>query len=263
MSLGKRVLIVDDDERAARMLAEILKREGFEVQCEHSGERALVALDAKRFDVAILDWSMPGMDGRELCRRIRARTDDRAHMGVLMFTGERIEDKDEVDILGLGADDYVRKGRVNADVFLMRLRAVIQKREAMTAAMAAARGGVSDSVLPELLFYGSLEINMDTRAVRLAGKAVTSLTPRQFDLLALLAKNAGQVVPHDRLIAELGVNPPNAPDDSREMLEWKIGCIRTIDSEMGFIRQALGDVEKKRIMAVRGIGYFWARSKNE
>ena len=56
---------------------------------------------------------------------------------------------------------------------------------------------------------------------------------------------------------------PEAPEDSREMLEWKIASIRTIDEEMGRIREALGDVEKKRVVAVRGIGYFLARSKNE
>ena len=136
MSQGKRILIVDDDERAVGMLAEVLTRDGFEVQGVESGERALVALDGRRFDAAILDWSMPGMDGREVCRRIRARADDRAHMGILMLTGERIEDKDEVDILGLGADDYMRKGRVSAEVLIMRLRTIIQRREAMASAMA-------------------------------------------------------------------------------------------------------------------------------
>ena len=263
MSQGKRILIVDDDERAVGMLAEVLTRDGFEVQSAESGERALVALDGRRFDAAILDWSMPGMDGREVCRRIRARADDRAHMGILMLTGERIEDKDEVDILGLGADDYMRKGRVSAEVLLMRLRTIIQRREAMASSMATIRGpGTPDSTLPELLFYGPIEMNLDTRMARQAGKAV-ELTSRQFDLLALLVKNAGQVVPHDRLIAELDEDAPNAPEDSRERLEWKIACIRIVDNEMGFIREALGDVEKKRVVAVRGMGYFLARSKNE
>lgn len=263
MSASERILIVDDDERAAGMLAEILTREGYEVQCEDNGESALAALDARRFDAVILDWSMPVMDGREVCRRIRARADERAHIGILMFTGQRTEDMDEVDILGLGADDYLRKGRMNRDVFLMRLRAVIQRRAAMAGAMATVRGALMpDSTLPEMLFYGPLELNLDTRMARQAGKAV-ELTPRQFNLLVLLVKNAGQVVPHDRLIDELGDIAPNAPEDSREMLEWKVGSIRTIDSEMGFIREALGDVEKKRIVAVRGMGYFLARSKND
>lgn len=263
MSQGKRILVVDDDVRAAELLAEVLMRDGFEVQCVASGERALVALDGRRFDAAILDWSMPGMDGREVCRRIRTRADDRAHMGILMLTGERIEDKDEVDILGMGADDYMRKGRVNAEVLLMRLRAIIQRREAMAGAMATIRGpGTPESVLPEVLFYGPIEMNMDTRTARYEGRAVM-LTPRQFELLALLVKNAGQVVPHDRLIAhmEAGVEPTHP--DERAALEWKIGRIRTIDEEMGRIRAAIGDLEKKRIMAVRGMGYFLARSKNE
>ena len=263
MSQAEHILIVDDDERASGMLAEILTREGFAVQCVASGERALVALDAKCFDAVILDWSMPGMDGREVCRRIRARTDDRAHIGILMFTGQRTEDMDEVDILGLGADDYLRKGRMNRDVFLMRLRAVLQRRAAMAGAMATVRGALMpDSTQPELLFYGPIEMNLDTRAARQAGKAV-ELTPRQFELLVLLVKNAGQVVPHERLIDALDENPPNAPEDSREMLEWKIACIRTIDNEMGFIREALGDVDKKRVVAVRGMGYFLARGKND
>ena len=263
MSQGKRILIVDDDERAIGMLAEVLTRGGFEVQSVTSAESALDALDARRFDAAILDWTMPGMDGRELCRRIRARADDRAHIGILMLTGERIEDKDEVDILGLGADDYMRKGRVNAEVLLVRLDTIIQRREAMAGAMATIRGpGTPDSTLPELLFYGPLELNLDTRFVRYEGRAIT-LTPRQFDLLALLVKNAGQVVPHDRLISEIeaGVMPTHI--DERSELEWKIDRIRAIDAEMGRIREALGDVDKKRIVAVRGMGYFLARSKNE
>ena len=263
MSASEHILIVDDDERAAGMLAEILTREGFAVQCVDSGERALAALDARSFDAIILDWSMPGMDGREVCRRIRARTDERAHVGILMFTGQRTEDMDEVDILGLGADDYLRKGRMNRDVFLMRLRAVIQRRAAMAGAMATVRGALMpDSTLPDLLFYGPLELNLDTRMARQAGRAV-ELTPRQFSLLALLVKNAGQVVPHDRLIDELGGVAPNAPEDSREMLEWKVANIRAIDNEMGFIREALGDVDKKRIVAVRGMGYFLARGKGD
>ena len=262
MSQGKRILIVDDDVRAAEMLAEVLTRDGFEVQCVESGERALVALDAKRFDAAILDWDMPGMDGREVCRRIRVRTDDRAHMGVLILTGVKVDYRDEVDVLGLGADDYMRKGRVNADVLLMRLRAIIQRREAMATAMATVRGGTPDSVLPELLFYGPLELNLDTRSVRYEGHAVT-LTSRQFELLALLVKNAGRVVPHERLIAVMGEDAPDEPPDSCIALEWKISRIRTIDEEMARIRAALGDVEMKRIRAVRGMGYFLARSKNE
>ena len=262
MSQGNRILIVDDDVRAAEMLAEILRREDFEVQCVENGERALEVLDAQRFDAAILDWDMPGMDGRELCRRIRARTDDRAHMGIMMFTGVRIEDRDEVDILGLGADDYLRKGNMNKDVFLMRLRGIIQRREAMATAMAAMREGGPVSVLPEILFYGPLEMNLDTRMARYAGKAV-SLTPCQFDLLTLLVKNAGQVVPHDRLIAVLGDDEPKEAGDSRVMLEWKVSQIRAVDEEMAHIRAAIGDVDKKRIVALRGMGYFLARSKNE
>lgn len=263
MPQEERILIVDDDERAAGMLAEILTRDGFAVQCVPSGERALAVLDAKHFDAVILDWSMPGMDGREVCRRIRARTDERAHIGILMFTGQRTEDMDEVDILGLGADDYLRKGRMNKEVFLMRLRAVLQRRQAMADAMATVRGALMpDSAQPEMLFYGPLEMNMDTRMARQAGRAL-ELTPRQFDLLALLVKNAGQVVPHDRLIEELGEIAPHAPADSREALEWKITCIRAVDAEMGAIREALGDVDKKRIVAVRGMGYFLARSKND
>ena len=133
----------------------------------------------------------------------------------------------------------------------------------MASAMATIRGpGTPDSTLPELLFYGPVELNLDTRSVRYEGRAIT-LTPRQFDLLALLVKNAGQVVPHDRLIMEMeaGVEPTHI--DERAALEWKIDRIRIIDEEMGRIRAAIGDVEKKRIMAVRGMGYFLARSKNE
>ena len=257
MSRAGRILIVDDDERAAEMFAEILKRGGFEVHCADSGEAGLAALAAQDFDAVVLDWVMPGMDGPEVCRRIRARTDDCAHIGILMFSGRRMEDKDELDILNL-ADDFIRKGRVNADVFLMRLRAVIQRR-----AGGAMDAPMPDSTQPELLFCDSLEINLNTRAVRLAGKAVTALTPRQFDLLALLVKNAGQVVPHARLIAAIDDGGADAQPDCCMAPEWKTNRIRAIDEEMRQIREALGDVEKKRIVAVRGIGYFLARSKNE
>ena len=263
MSLSGRILIVDDDVRAAEVLAEVLAHDGFEVECADRGEKALDLLDARRFDAAVLDWDMPGMDGREVCRRIRARADDRAHMGVVMLTGVRVEDRDEVDVLGLGADDYMRKGKVSGAVFTQRLRTVIQRRRAMAAAMTAARGaGAQAGAAPELLFYGPLELNLDTLSVRNDGKVVT-LTPRQFALLALLVKNAGQLVPHERLIAELGAGVEPAHENPRAALEWKIGQIKIIDEEMGHIRAALGDVGKKRIVAMRGMGYFLSRNQNE
>ena len=127
MSQAGRILIVDDDARGAEALGEYLRREGFAVQCADGGEDALAALAAQEFDAVVLDWVMPGMDGLEVCRRIRALPGDKAHVAVLMFTGEKTELMERVIGLEVGADDYLLK-TIERRELVARIRALLRRR---------------------------------------------------------------------------------------------------------------------------------------
>jgi two-component system phosphate regulon response regulator OmpR len=228
--MAERVLIIDDDVRLSAMLADYLAQEGLVVSRVNDGESGLQALSREPPDIVVLDLMLPGIDGLETCRRIRARHD----VPILMLTAKG-DETDRIVGLELGADDYLPKP-FNARELLARLRAILRRRHAP--------GRM------QVLRFGQLEIDEGARAVRVRGEE-KPLTSYQFDLLAAFAAHAGRVLSRDQLLDLVKGAELEAFD-------------RSIDVHISRIRAAIEDDPRrpKRIITVRGAGYVFARSQD-
>ncbi|MDQ1427858.1 MAG: hypothetical protein QOK39_1334 [Acidimicrobiaceae bacterium] len=212
-----RVLVVEDDDRIAGPLVDGLRRHGFLPTRVTTGAEALAAGDT---DVVLLDLGLPDLDGMEVCRQLRARS----RVPILVITA-RGEETDRVIGLELGADDYLVKPFGFREL-VARIRAV-QRR-------------VADAVPaePDEQQLGALRLQRRNRRVYV-GDAEVALTPKEFDLLALLAEEPGVVVTRQQLLEE--VWDPH----------W-YGPTKTIDVHVATLRKKLGD--RAWIETVRGVG---------
>ncbi len=210
-----QILIVEDDDAIAKPLAAGLEREGFDVIRVSNGEDAL---GATLPDLVLLDLRLPGMDGTEVCRRLRARSD----VPIIVVTAKG-EEVDRVVGLELGADDYIVKPFGFREL-LARIRAVMRR----------ARPGTDRAQI----HVGSLEIDVRGRRATI-GDDPLNLTTKEFDLLALLASEPGDVVSRQRILREVWDT------------EW-FGPTKTVDVHVASLRKKLGD--PGWIETVRGIG---------
>ena len=215
-----RVLLVEDDHDIAEPLARALVREGYEVGTAHDGRIALQeVLDAPP-DLIILDVGLPGMDGLEVCRHVR---DVRPDVPILMLTA-RDGELEQVAGLDAGADDYVTKP-FRLSVLLARVRAML-RRTAPSEATAA-------------------DVRVDETSRRAwRGERELELSPKEFELLALLVRDAGKVVTRERIMDEV----------------WDVnwfGSTKTLDMHMSWLRRKLGDPPV--IATVRRIGFRFER----
>ncbi|NJM44458.1 MAG: response regulator transcription factor [Brachymonas sp.] len=244
MDAALQLLLIDDDQRLAAMVGEYLRSQGWEVAHALDGAAGLGQLPHLKPDVVILDWMMPGMDGLEVCRRLRSLPAPLSHTPVLMLTAKG-DPMDRVIGLELGADDYLPKPFEPREL-LARLKALV-RRGAM--ALELAQWADPHSAAKGLRF-GALEIDRDARVVRVNGQAV-ELTSYQFDLLLALAERAGRVLTRDQIMEAVRGRELEAFD-------------RSIDVHMGRIRAAIeADVkEPKRILTVRGVGYVFAKQQD-
>ena len=226
-----RILMVEDDERLAAMVAEYLAPHALEVTVAPTAARGLGLLSRGSFAAVLLDVMLPDLDGFEVCRRIRAASD----VPVLMLTA-RGDDTDRIVGLELGADDYLPKP-FNPRELLARLRAILRRRPE-----APGRGS---------LRFGRLEIDRERRVVRVEGRE-RALTAYQFDLLVALAESAGRVLSRESLMQKVRGDALEAFD-------------RSIDVHVSRIRAAVEDDPRhpRRILTVRGAGYVFARSQDE
>ena len=215
--MGMHVLVVEDDDAIAAPLVAGLEREGCTVSRAATGGEAL---GADGIDVVLLDLGLPDMDGFEVCRRLRARSE--VPILVISARGEEI---DRVVGLELGADDYLVKPFGFREL-MARIRAVTRRT-----------GGAPDAARPQRI--GDLEIDRRTRRVRV-GVTEVALTHKEFDLLACLAEQPGTVVTRQELLNE--VWDPH----------W-YGPTRTIDVHVASVRKKLGD--PRWIETVRGVGF--------
>ena len=223
--MATRVLLIDDDTRMYELLAQYLGQNGITVTHAPDGGRGLAALEASAYDAVLLDVMMPGMDGLEVCRRIRAKST----LPVIMLTA-RGDETDRVVGLELGADDYLAKPFSPREL-LARLRAVL--RRAQPAAVA------------EKLESSGVSIDVSAREVRAGGRLV-ELTGLEFDLLVALVRRAGRVIPRDALLGEAGRSDTVVGE-------------RTVDVHISHLRQKLGDEGNRLIKTVRGVGYLFAK----
>lgn len=218
------VLLAEDDEAIAAPLSRALGREGYDVTVEPTGPRALErALDGS-FDLLILDLGLPGMDGLEVCRQVRAHSSD---VAVLMLTA-RTDEVDFVVGLDAGADDYVGKPFRLAEL-MARVRALLRRR-----------GGPEDSNVE----VGDIRLEPAARRVLVAGTEIM-LANKEYELLRVLLEHAGQVVSRDTILQEV----------------WGDADLRgskTLDMHMSWLRRKIGDegpVAERRIATVRGVGF--------
>ena len=215
---GPRVLLVEDEERLARLTAEFLTRYGCEVSIEGTGEGAIRRIPIERPDVVLLDVMLPGADGLEVCRQVRGCFD-----GAIVMLTARDGDIDEVVGLELGADGYLAKP-VNPRVLLAHVQAV-HRRLTRPAKPSSSR----------------LEVIASSRLVRLNGQPV-ELTDAEYDLVAYLHVREGEVVSRDELSLALRGIPYDGLD-------------RSLDARVSRIRRKLSD-DGTLLRSVRGEGYM-------
>lgn len=221
-----RILVVDDDPAISRLLYANFKARGYEVSNALKGEVALKMLESEFFDLVILDIMMPGIDGLEVCRRIR----EWSKIPIIMLSAKE-DEKDKVKCLELGADDYVTKP-FGIDELLARVKTALRHA-----------GRAPSEPDKPVLAFGEIEINIAGRRVTRNGKDVR-LTPIEFSLLQELASNANKVLTHKLLLYKVWGEEYS---EEREYLRVYINRLRE--------KLADGSRESKYIVTVPSVGY--------
>ncbi|MBI3981780.1 MAG: response regulator transcription factor [Gemmatimonadetes bacterium] len=219
------VLVVEDDRRLRATLKAALAAHGFAVTDAASGEEALALAKERAHDVVVLDLALPGIDGIEVARRLRAWST----VPILVLSA-RGQEQSKVQLLDAGADDYLTKP-FGTNELVARLRALLRR---------AGRGDADPTAA--MLIIGPLHIDRAERRVHLDGEEVR-LTPTEYDLLAALAKNAGRTVTHRRLLAEVW----------KDRSEEHAGRLRVY---MTYLRRKLERAGRPRLLTTQaGVGY--------
>lgn len=231
------VIIVEDDERLAELTAEYLRGNGLKIEIIGDGNVAISAIIDRQPDMVVLDLMLPGADGLEVCKSVR----DKYRKPILMLTA-RTDDVDQVLGLEMGADDYVAKP-VKPRVLLARIRALLRRADS---ADGQQERNTSESTQNRLEF-GDLVIDNSAREVWLGGTAV-DLTSAEYDLLWLLASNAGTILSREEIFERLRGIQYDGQD-------------RSIDVRVSRIRPKVGDdpMNPRRIKTVRSKGYLFVR----
>lgn len=232
------ILLIDDDRRLAQMVQQLFAQHG--IDCDHADHiaAARTALTAKAYAGCVLDLSLPDGDGVDFCRELRSEPATVA-LPILMFSA-RGETIDKVLGLEIGADDYLSKPFEPREL-VARVKALLRRGELAAVDAGNARTAKQSE---HVLTFDSLVIDSAARTVSLAGDIV-SLSGYQFDILLLLAQNAGRVMSRDSIMQQLRGHDSEAYD-------------RSIDVHISRIRSAIdGDEKSQRISTVRGVGYVF------
>jgi DNA-binding response OmpR family regulator len=222
-----RILVIEDDRNMALGLEFNLKSEGFEVRVCTDGESGLEALESSAFDLLVLDWMMPGIDGIGVLRKLRARN---VKMPILLLTA-RNGKEDIVEGLDAGADDYLTKP-FDLNILLARIRSLLRSRSWMTAKDSADEAA-----------FGNARINFETFDAEVGGKAVR-LSYKEAMIMKLFWEKRGQVVTREELLQKV----------------WGIeGYIqsRTVDNHIVQLRKIFEENPKhpRLILSIHGSGY--------
>src|SRR6202789_969977 len=227
------VLVVDDDIELCALVQEYLTAEGFSLKAVHDGEQGLQQALTNEYALVVLDVMLPRLNGLEGLRRIRSVS----KIPVLLLTA-RGEDVDRIVGLEIGADDYLPKP-FNPRELVARIRAVLRRTQ-----------GDKSSAAPEIVRVGEIELDPATRSVRRDGQPV-DLTSVEFNLLEVLLREAGRVVPRERLVNAV-LSRKFSPFD------------RSIDMHVSKVRKKLGDSDTDaHIKTIRGVGYIFARPRED
>ena len=228
-----RLLLIDDDEKLVALTRAYLESHGFEVAAAHDGHTGVEAVRASEPALVILDLMLPGIDGLEVCRRLRQSS----RVPILMLTA-RGDETDRIVGLEMGADDYLPKP-FNARELLARIRAILRRSddEETTAVSAVVR-------------VGRLAIDAGARAVSVGGQPV-DMTTAEFDILHALASNAGRVLSRDQLLHKVHGENWAAYD-------------RSVDVHVSRIRQKIDEDPRRPALlkTVRGVGYQLVRAES-
>lgn len=236
-----RILIVEDDERLADLTKEYLESNGLVVSVEPNGTVAVDRIKNERPDLVVLDLMLPGEDGLSICRRVRPY-----YNGPILMLTARTDDLDQVLGLEMGADDYMSKP-VRPRVLLARIRALLRRIRESEINNAATSANAAESAEQTRLVFNDLVVDKSMREAWLNDESI-ELTSAEFDLLWLLASNAGKVLSREEIFTCL------------RGIEYD-GQDRSIDVRVSRIRPKIGDdpVHPKRIKTVRSKGYLFVK----
>ena len=231
----ERILVIDDDVELCHLVGEYLRAEGFTIECVHDGESGLKKATAGEYLLAVLDVMLPGINGFEVLRRIRATS----RLPVLLLTARGKM---------WTASSAWRLGPTT--IFPSRLIRGNWWRASGRCCGGRGRDGSGSAAAPDMVSVGDVELDPATRTVRLEGKPV-DLTSVEFNLLEVLLREAGRVVPRERLVNAV-LSRKFSPFD------------RSIDMHVSKVRKKLGDTESdEHIKTVRGVGYIFARPREK
>ncbi|WP_425058293.1 Transcriptional regulatory protein SrrA [Sporomusa carbonis] len=223
--MNKTVLIVDDELRMRKLVADFLMREGYTIREADNGQSALDILSREKIDLVILDVMMPEHDGWTVCREIRKTS----NIPVIMLTA-RSEEVDQLFAFEIGADEYVTKP-FSPKILTARVNALFRRLEREKTAVAV---------------YDGLEIDTTARQV-LIDKQSLDLSPKEYELLTYLEENSGKALSRQQILNHV----------------WSydyFGDLRTVDTHINRLRTKLGD-KSTLIQTVRGYGYRFGAEK--
>lgn len=220
-----RILIVDDEPSITEFVSYAMQKEGYLTEIASDGEEALRKIEQQHFDLFILDIMLPGIDGYELCRRIRAKMST-----PILFLSARDTELNKVVGLELGADDYLAKP-FGVRELLARTRALLRRTQG------------NDMISANEISASGITLNEDTHVAE-GDKGPIDLTPREFELLACLMRNAGKVVSREDLL--------------HDAWNWEfITETKTVDTHIKRLRDKIeaAGYDPKLVETVRGYGY--------
>lgn len=220
-----RILIVDDEPSITEFVSYAMQKEGYLTEIASDGEEALRKIEQQHFDLFILDIMLPGIDGYELCRRIRTKMST-----PILFLSARETELNKVVGLELGADDYLAKP-FGVRELLARTRALLRRSQG------------NEMVSGNEISAGGITLNEDTHVAQ-GDKGAIDLTPREFELLACLMRNAGKVVSREDLL--------------HDAWNWEfITETKTVDTHIKRLRDKIESAgyDPKLVETVRGYGY--------
>ncbi|MHC4940712.1 MAG: response regulator [Planctomycetota bacterium] len=223
--MSRRILVVEDELDLLDAVTFALKKDGLKPIRAENGEEALRLVEERSPDLVLLDLMLPGLDGLEVCRRLRSN-EKTARIPIIMVTA-KAEETDAIIGLGVGADDYIRKP-FGLKELVARVRAVLRRSEQ------------PEDSAPRVVTAGELEVDPARHEARLSGSAI-NLTATEFRLLYHLVKNRGRVYTRGQLL-------------ERAVGSDVIVVERNIDVHVSALRRKLGEYGS-RIETIRGVGY--------